>query len=204
MPAGGYRANAPLFKPSWRHQGTTTIRVPVVFADLLISIARTLDALDSFKLSTILAPVAKVLRGKFEGETCSEDDLARMLAAEIELYAEPVEVEPENSNKPLDSEGQTRLLQFARQLAEGQRFERATAETINFPWRLCRETVSAVLKLSPLAERQMIARGLIEFLFWSNFHGIAGETRTERDSWSDAYVYLYKQRDYSHLFSEDE
>lgn len=204
MPAGGYRANAPLFKRCWRYQGTTTIRVPVVFADLLISIARTLDALEEFKLSTILAPVAKVVKEKFEGQTCSEEDLARMVAAEIERYAEPVEVESENSDKPLDSEGQIRLLQLARQLGEGQEFALATAEAINFPWRLCRETVAAVLKLSASEERRMIAHGLMEFLLWSNFDGIAGKTRAERDSWSDAYVYLHRQRDYSHLFSEDE
>ncbi|MGK7902625.1 MAG: hypothetical protein AB4352_14660 [Hormoscilla sp.] len=43
MARGGYRKNAPLFKPTWHLGETKTMRVPVALAQLLLALARELD-----------------------------------------------------------------------------------------------------------------------------------------------------------------
>lgn len=43
MARGGYRKNAPLFKPTWNLGETKTIRVPVALAQVLLALAREID-----------------------------------------------------------------------------------------------------------------------------------------------------------------
>ena len=43
MARGGFRKNAPLFKPTWNLGETKTIRVPVALAQVLLALAREID-----------------------------------------------------------------------------------------------------------------------------------------------------------------
>lgn len=43
MARGGFRKNAPLFKPTWHLGETKTIRVPVALAQVLLALAREID-----------------------------------------------------------------------------------------------------------------------------------------------------------------
>ena len=199
MPAGGYRANAPLFKSSWRHQGTTTIRVPVVFADLLLAIARRIDALDSFNIFNIVRTVIILVGEKFAEPVWHDKYLKEAVAAELKLYAEPVE-DKFGETGTFDEIKRIQLLKIALQLGEGQKFDQEEITELNLPWSKCSAFIIDVLDTSPQTERKAVVEGLVKFLQLSYFYGITGRNKLEMDSlfghW-EALSFLYYQRNLS-------
>ena len=199
MPAGGYRANAPLFKSSWRHQGTTTIRVPVVFADLLLAIARRIDALDSFNIFNIVRTVIILVGEKFAEPVWHDKYLKEAVAAELKLYAEPVE-DKFLETGTFDEIKRIQLIKIALQLGEGQKFDQEEITELNLPWSKCSEFIIDVLDTSPQTERKAVVEGLLKFLQWSYFYGIAGKNKPETDSLFgevEVFRFLYYQRNLS-------
>lgn len=199
MPAGGYRANAPIFKSSWRHQGTTTIRVPVVFADLLLAIARGIDTLDSFNIFSIARTVTRLVQEKLVEPVQDDKYLKEAVAKEVELDAEPVE-DKFLEKRTFDEIKRIQLLKIALQLGKGQNFDQEEARELDLPWSKCSEFIIDVLDTSPQTERKAVVEGLLEFSQWSYFYGIAGRNKAEIDSLFGevgALKFLYYQRNLS-------
>lgn len=205
---GGYRENAILFTSPWRHKGgTKTIRVPVVLADLVLAIAKGIDSLESFNIFNIVRTVTRLVEEKLAEPDWHDKYLKEAVAAEIELYAEPVE-EKFLEERTFDEVKRIQLLRIAKQLGEGQEFNPDEVRELGLPWSKCSEFVIDVLDASPQTERLVIVEGLVEFLQWSYFYGIAGNNKSERDSlfghW-EALRFLYYQRNLSQpIYTKEE
>lgn len=205
---GGYRENAVLFISPWRHKGgTKTIRVPVVFADLLLAIAKGIDSLESFNVFNIVRTVTKLVEEKLAEPDWHDKYLKEAVAAEIELDAEPVE-EKFLEERTFDEFKRIQLLRIAKQLGEGQEFDSDEVRELDLPWTKCSEFIIDVLDTSPQTERLVVVEGLVKFLQWSYYYGIAGTNKPEMDSlfghW-EAFRFLYYQRNISQpIYTKEE
>lgn len=179
---GGYRENAVLFTSPWRHKGgTKTIRVPVVFADLLLAIAKGIDSLESFNVFNIVRTVTRLVEEKLAEPDWHDKYLKEAVAAEIELYAEPVK-EKFLEERTFNEVKKIQLLRIALQLGSGQQFDQDEVRELDLPWTKCSEFIIDVLDASPQTERLVVVEGLVKFLQWSYFYGITGRKKTEIDS----------------------
>ena len=197
---GGYRENAVLFTSPWRHKGgTKTIRVPVVFADLLLAIAKGIDSLESFNVFNIVRTVTRLVEKKLAEPDWHDKYLKEAVAAEVELYAEPVE-EKFLEERIFDDVKRIQLLRIALRLGEEQKFDPDEVRELNLPWTKCSEFIIDVLDASPQTERLVVVEGLVKFLQLSYFYGITGRNKLEMDSlfghW-EALSFLYYQRNLS-------
>ena len=197
---GGYRENAVLFTSPWRHKGgTKTIRVPVVFADLLLAIAKGIDSLESFNVFNIVRTVTRLVEKKLAEPDWHDKYLKEAVAAEVELYAEPVE-EKFLEERIFDDVKRIQLLRIALRLGEEQKFDPDEVRELNLPWTKCSEFIIDVLAASPQTERLVVVEGLVKFLQLSYFYGITGRNKPEMDSlfghW-EALSFLYYQRNLS-------
>lgn len=205
---GGYRENAVLFTSPWRHKGgTKTIRVPVVFADLLLAIAKGIDSLESFNVFNIVRTVTRLVEKKLAEPDWHDKYLKEAVAAEVELYAEPVE-EKFLEERIFDDVKRIQLLRIALQLGEEQEFDPDEVRELNLPWTKCSEFIIDVLDASPQTERLVVVEGLVKFLQLSYFYGITGRNKPEMDSlfghW-EALSFLYYQRNLSQpIYTKEE
>ena len=197
---GGYRENAVLFTSPWRHKGgTKTIRVPVVFADLLLAIAKGIDSLESFNVFNIVRTVTRLVEKKLAEPDWHDKYLKEAVAAEVELYAEPVE-EKFLEERIFDDVKRIQLLRIALRLGEDQKFDPDEVRELNLPWTKCSEFIIDVLAASPQTERLVVVEGLVKFLQLSYFYGIAGKNKPETDSLFgevEVFRFLYYQRNLS-------
>lgn len=205
---GGYRENAILFTSPWRHKGgTKTIRVPVVLADLVLAIAKGIDSLESFNIFSIVRTVTRLVEEKLAEPDWYDKYLKEAVAAEIELYAEPIE-EKFLEERTFGEVEKIQLLRIAKKLGEGQEFDPDEVRELNLPWTKCSEFIMDIVDASPQTERLVVVEGLVEFLQWSYFYDIAGKNKLERDSlfghW-EALRFLCYQRNLSQpIYTKEE
>jgi hypothetical protein len=197
---GGYRENAILFTSPWRHKGgTKTIRVPVVFADLLLAIARGIDSLESLNIFNVVRTITSLVQEEFAEPDWYEQYLKEAVVAEIELYAEPI-VEKFLEERTFDEIKRIRLLKLVKQLGNGKKFNPDEVRELDLPWSRSSEFIIDVLEASPPTERQVVVEGLVKLVQFSYFHEIAGINQSEIDSLfgePEALRFLYYQRNIS-------
>lgn len=205
---GGHRENAILFTSPWRHKGgTKTIRVPVVFADLLLNIARGIDSLESLNIFNVVRTITSLVQEKFVERDWDAQYLKEAVAAEIELYAEPP-VEEFLEERTFDEIKRIRLLKIVKQLGDGKTMDPDEVRKLDLPWSRSSEFIIDVLNASPQTERQVVVEGLVRFLQWSYFYGIAGINKSEMNSLfgeSEALRFLSYQRNISQpIYTKEE